>query len=190
MARKAIIIGQIEDSDGFPWDVREVRQTSHGFDLFFGWPVIAGDAQRGKGCGGPRLIPTKALYAYWEKNKFARDGSIYNLPASRSCLKRVRAALGCNLYLANEQWWIDRLTDLCALSGAAFSRRHSVAQSDVSIAHTAFFGPRQRPNGWYSEPAIKALLMSDLPHGWVAQKFGISIGASQRLRSLLKRGTL
>ena len=190
MARKATIIGTSRDFEGFVWDVRESRPTNHGFDLLLGWPFLGAEPQRGKGFGGPRIIPTRELQAYWDGNQLARDGAIYDLPAGRTALKRVRALFGFNLYLANESWWLDRLSDLADMSGADFSRKHNVCESEVSIAHKSFFGSRQRPNGWYREPSTKSLLVSGLPHAYVADQLSISMGASARLRSMLNRGLI
>jgi len=183
MARHATIIGTTLDREGFPWDIRESRPTSHGFDLHFGWP----HAQRGKGYGGPRLIPTPELYRYWAADRLARDGRIYDLPCSHTALRRARRIFGFNLYLAHQRWWIERLDDLCNLSGAEFARKHAICEPDVSKASRFFFGSRQRPNYWYLEPKTFALLVSDLPHAFISVQLGISIGASRRLRFNLRR---
>lgn len=183
MARHATIIGETEDLDGFLWDVREVRPTRHGFSLFIGWP----SGFRGKGCGGPRLIPTRELQDYWAARALSRDGSIFDLPAGATALKRLRRSMGFNSYAAHQQWWQEHIFDLARLSLTDFARIHGVCLSDVSRVSKEFFGPRQRHPGWFQQPQAKALLLSDLPHAWVAHKLGISIGASGRLRSMLRR---
>jgi hypothetical protein len=62
--------------------------------------------------------------------------------------------------------------------------------SKVSEMRIRLFGRKLRLNGWWREDTAHSLLISDLPHAFVAEKLSISIGASSRLRSLLKRGLL
>jgi hypothetical protein len=183
MARHATIIGSVQDLDGAPWDVREIRPTAHGFDLYIGWPA----GQRGPGHGGPRAIPTRELYEYWDARRLERDGSIYDLPLGHSAIKRLRALLGLNLYRESEQWWLDRLDDLLALTGAEFARRHGVHQTSVSVAHAAIFGKRLRAPGWWRNPPARGLLAGNLPRAYVADRLGISIGSVGRLRWILRR---
>ena len=135
MARKATVIGTSKDLIGRWWDVREARPTTHGFDLLFGWPQAAdGSPQRGKGAGGPRIVPTRALYRYWRGCRIQRDGSIYDLPAGRSALKRVRQQLRYNDYAAHSAWWDERVGDLQTLTLQAFARKHGVHISQASVA--------------------------------------------------------
>lgn len=184
-ARTATIIGSRNDVFGCRWDVRELRPTNHGFQLAIGWPIRHGERMSGKGYGGPRIIPTRALYRYWRKCQLARDGSIYDLPASRRALQRVRRILGFNFYSANRRWWEDRLCDLSTLTGAEFARLHDVCESDVSLAYKEIFGSRNRPRFWWREQEVASLLLSDTPHYQIAETLDISVGASRRLRHML-----
>lgn len=183
MARHATIIDQSRDLYGEPWDIRESRETTHGFCLLLGWP----EGCRGKGYGAPRIVPTKDLHGYWETRQLARDGSIYDLPASRTALKRIRQLMGLNYYVAQEQWWLERIEDLATLSGADFRRKHGSNIVTISQVHKSLFGRRQREPGWYLHPDAHLLLTGPLPHIVVAEKLNISVGASRRLRSILRR---
>ena len=183
MARHATIIGQIRDCNGFQWDVREIRPSSHDFSLYFGWP----HGQRGKGYGGPRLIPTRELRAYWRYHSLDRNGAIFDLPAAPTTLKRVRRIFGFDSYGAHHKWWLERIDDLCNLSGAHFARKYDVHESDVSVVAKSFFGPKIRPTRWYLEPETFLLLTGSSPHAFVAMELGITLGASRRLRSNLRR---
>src|ERR1022692_1313838 len=44
--------------------------------------------------GLPRLIATQPLIDFWEANRTKRDGVLFDLPAGRTTLKRVRRHLG------------------------------------------------------------------------------------------------
>lgn len=187
MARKAIIIGQSRDMFGRLWDVREERPTRHRFSLLIGWPLAPdGTRQSGKGYGGPGLVPTRDLYRYWRKGRLKR-GYIYDLPASSTAIKRVRSLMRFNQYQDRRRWWMARVEDLLDLSGAEFARRHKVLESDVSEARKYFFGSRQRPNGWWREPEIRAIICSDLSHAEISRRLEIPLSSSRRLRHLLEK---
>jgi hypothetical protein len=183
VARKATIVGHVDDFDGSPWDVRERRRTRHGFDVLIGWPK----GQRGPGCGGPRLIPTRELIVYFDRHRLTRDGAAYDLPVCRSTVKRVRQLLGLNYYVQNEEWWIDRLHDLIDMPGRTFCAVHGVSESMASIMRNRLVGRRTRLPGWWREAEAARLLRSDLPRSYVAEKLDISIGAVGRLRWILRR---
>jgi hypothetical protein len=85
------IVGEVIDVNGDWWDVRDVRDTRHGFDLCFGTPGNDHGAYRG---GPPRLIATKPLWDFWEANQAKGHGFLYDLPAGRSTITRVRKRLG------------------------------------------------------------------------------------------------
>ncbi|MGD0499726.1 MAG: hypothetical protein ABSC23_14960 [Bryobacteraceae bacterium] len=85
------IIGHVRDVEGGLWDVRQIRDTKHGFDLLFGSPVPRLGSYRG---GLPRLIATRPLIDFGDANRTKHDGVLYDLPAGRSTLKRVRHRLG------------------------------------------------------------------------------------------------
>ena len=154
MAERAIIIGQAKDLAGCWWDIRERRPTSHGFDLFFGWPEsVDGAPSRGKGFGGPRLVPTRALYRYWRSCRMRRDGSIYDLPIGRSTAKRVRGLMRYDDYEDYHRWWAARAGDLRTLTLEAFAARHGVFISQVSVARqnlisSAPVSPSERARDW------------------------------------------
>ncbi len=186
MARRATVIGRCRDLFRCEWDVRESRPTRHGFDLHIGWPLdVQGRRLSGRGNGGPRLVPTRSLYRYWRRLSRARDGSIYDLPMSRSTLKRVRALLGLNLYAQHRRWWMQHIEELHDLTCTDFAKRHGLHLSDVSKTRREFFGRRKRPVGWWREPETAALLRSGLPHMVIAEQLGIPISTSGRLRWML-----
>src|SRR5437868_5316687 len=88
MRHKYPVVGHVHDVDGALWGVRDVRGTKHGFDLLYGSPV----SRFGSYVSGlPRLIATQPLWDFWDANRTKRDGAIYDLPAGRTTLKRVRA---------------------------------------------------------------------------------------------------
>jgi hypothetical protein len=179
MARQATLIGTATDFWGDGWDVRESRETAHGFELLFGWP----DGCRGKGFGGPRLIATKELNGYFIEHALDRDGSIYDLPAGRTAIKRIRQLLGHNLYTQSAAWWEDRIDDLSDLSGGEFARKHSVDESTVSEWRKALLGvKRLREPMWWKHEGAASILGSDLPRSFVAQVLDISVGSVGRLR--------
>jgi hypothetical protein len=184
MSREAIIIGSVKDFWGDEWDVRETRPTTHGFDLCFGWP----SGCRGKGFGGPGLICTTALNDYFKTHALDRNGSIYDLPAGRTTIKRVRLILGFNLYAESAVWWEERTEDLTDLPGVEFAKKHAVPASSVSIWRKRLIGKRLREPFWWRENAIAELLQSNLPRAFVAQKLAISVGSVGRLRWLVRKG--
>lgn len=55
MKRNPKILGQVRDVEGSLWDVRQIRDTKHGFDLLFGSPEPRLGSYKG---GLPRLIAT------------------------------------------------------------------------------------------------------------------------------------
>lgn len=106
MKRKATILGQVRDVEGGLWDVRELRDTKHGFDLLFGSPVHHLGSYGG---GLPRLIATRSLKNFWEVNRTKRDGVIFDLPAGRTTLKRVRRRLGFHSLKDLSKFWKKRI---------------------------------------------------------------------------------
>jgi len=183
MARHATIIGHCHDMTGDLWDIREARPTRHGFSILIGWPAGC----RGPGYGGPGVIPTPELFAYWDARRLHRDNSVYDLPVARSTIKRVRKLFGINFYLEHQQWWLERLEDLATLPGADFACKYHRHEGVVGVAHKALFGRRLRKPGWHLEPAALSLLVGELPHAVVAERLGIALGSARRLRSILRR---
>jgi EamA-like transporter family len=113
MKRKATILGQVRDVEDGLWDVRDLRDTKYGFDLLFGSPVHRLGSYRG---GLPRLIATRSLKDFWEVNRTKRDGVIFDLPAGRTTLKRVRRRLGFHSLRDLSKFWKKRIEDLETLS--------------------------------------------------------------------------
>jgi len=100
MARKATILCRVADHRGEIYDVREIRPTPHGFEVFIGWPV---GLQRGQGGGGPKIILTQPLAEHLLKTKLSPKDA--NLPISRNVLKRLRSELFLNWRMDKNEWW-------------------------------------------------------------------------------------
>jgi hypothetical protein len=183
MARKATILCQIPDVEGATWDVREIRPTKHDFEIFIGWP----EGRRGRGYGGPRVIATQPMLDFWEVHRLERTGIIYDLPISRGAVKRVRALLGMNFYLDNAEWWWQRFEDLADMSNHRFAQLHGVSDSMVSIVRGKILGPRNRPEGWWREPEVAELLLSEMAGDLLATELGVPYGSAGRLRHLLRK---
>ena len=181
---RALIIGQARDLWGDRWDVRESRATEHGFSLLLGWP----EGKRGYGYGGPRLICTQELHDYFVEHALDNHGEIYALPVGRTTIHRVRALMGFNFYRTSAEWWEDRIADLSDLSGAEFSRRHGASQETVCMWRQRLLGSKRQkePFWWRLDPA-RAMLASDLPRAFIAERLDISVGAVGRLRWVVRR---
>src|SRR6266516_717715 len=108
MKRKATILGQVRDVEGGLWEVRQIRDTKYGFDLLFGSPERRLGSSRG---GLPRLIATQSLVDFWDANGTKRDGVIFDLPAGRTTLKRVRRRLGFHFLDDLSEIWRKRIED-------------------------------------------------------------------------------
>lgn len=142
--RYAAILGQVRDVEGGQWDVRQIRDTKHGFDLLFGSPDDHG-SYRG---GLPRLIATQSLVDFWEANRTKRDGMIFDLPAGRTTLKRVRKRLGFNCLDDVTEFWMERIEDLGSLKPREFAVRHSVNAVVACDRRFQLLGRRARQLGW------------------------------------------
>lgn len=163
-------------------EVHEWRKTLHGFALALGWPD---GAVKGKGgAGGPRVILTSHLAAYFEDHR--RCPSLIVLPIGKTSIKRVRRLLGHNWHDDNADWWLERLDDLADLTLDEFARRHHVAPPGGM--RIALLGHTQRPAGWWRGRPYADLLTADLPRVTIADQLGISVGAVGRLRWTLKLG--
>ena len=177
--RDAKILGQVRDVEGSVWDVRQIRDTKHGFDLLFGSP----EPRLGSYGGGlPRLIATQPLVDYWEANRTRHDGVLFDLPARRTTLKRVRRRLGFNYHDDLSEFWRERIEDLQTLSAREFARRHKVDVAVVFETRTKLLGPRARALGWWSNPGPLEVLQSDITLREMGEKLGISITHAKRLR--------
>ena len=76
------ILGQVVDVEGSLCDLRQIRDTRHGFDLLFGSPTRPGVYRDGL----PRLIATRALADFWEAHQ-TKQRVLFDLPAGRATLK-------------------------------------------------------------------------------------------------------
>ncbi|MBV9507589.1 MAG: hypothetical protein JO323_21555 [Acidobacteriia bacterium] len=179
MKRKSVIIDQVYDVEGHLWDVREIRESRHGFDLLFGSP----DSHLGVYRGGlPRLIATQSLIEFWDANRTKHDGILFDLPAGRSTLKRIRRRFGFN-YLDNlSEFWKERLDDLETLSAREFARRHNVNVQVVFDTRPKILGRRARQIGWWRTPERLEILRSKLSLREVGEHLSISISQAHRLR--------
>lgn len=177
------IVGQVNDVDGVLWNIRDARDTKHGFDLYFGTPARNRGSYRG---GLPRLIATKALRDFWDANRTKGDGILYDLPAGRSTLKRVRHRLGFNFVDDRAEYWTDRIDDLTFLPAREFAAKHGV-ELDVAVDwRFRLLGSSTRAMGWWRKPKILKILLSDLTLSQVGLKLGISISQANRLRHRAK----
>jgi hypothetical protein len=178
MKRKATILGQVRDVDGGLWDVRQIRDTKHGFDLLFGSPTPLLGSYRG---GLPRLIATQALVDFWKANRTTCGGILFDLPAGRTTLKRVRRRLGINYLDDLSDFWQERIEDLETLSAREFAARHKV---DAKVAFENRFkllGRRARKPDWWRKARPLKILRSSITLREMGEKLNISISQAKRL---------
>ena len=175
---------QVYDVYDCLWDVRDARATKHGFDLLFGSPA---NAPLGSYCGGlPRLIATPALRDYWEVNKTKWGGEIYDLPAGRSTMKRVRRRLGLNLMKDSRAFFRKRIGDLKTLSAREFAERHGVRVEVVSDRRFNLLGRRARPSGWWQDEAVLEVLRAPITLREAGERLGIKTSQVHRLRERVR----
>jgi hypothetical protein len=172
------VIGQVRDVFGNLWFVRDIRTTKHGFDLLFGSP----DKEDRHTWGLPRLIPTRELVDYWEANRTNRDCVIYDLPAGRTTMKRVRRRLGFHLPNDVAAQWRARLGDLKILKTREFAARYNMKFDVVKDARRRLLGRIARPVGWWQTPENLAILRSGLKRREIAEKLGIGTTHVRRLK--------
>ena len=177
MKRRAIL-GHVRDVEGSVWDVRDIRDTKHGFDLLFGSPQRRG-IYRG---GLPRLIATRDLVKFWEANKTRRDGTLFDLPAGRTTLKRLRSHLGFNNLEDLAQFWQERIEDLRELSAREFAAKHNVDIDVVFDTRNKLLGNRARVPGWWRKPRPLKILRSGITLREIGERLDISISHAKRLR--------
>ena len=177
--QKYPIIGQARDVNGKLFHVREIRTTKHGFDLLFG----SRESSSGKIADGHRnLIATQPLLDYWETNRIKQDGAIYDLPAGRTTIKRLRKRFGFNQNVARFEWWQDRIEDLKNLKAREFARRHNVNIFVVMNARLKMVGPIARELGWWNKPEYLEILRSNLTLREIGKKLGIGTSHAHRLK--------
>jgi len=177
--RNPKILGQIRDVEGSLWDVRQIRDTKHGFDLLFGSP----DSHLGSYRGGlPRLIATQPLIDFWEANKTQHDGVLFDLPAGRTTLKRVRHRFGFNYLKDLSAFWMARIEDLDKLSAREFAMRHRVDIQVVFPTRRRLLGNRARNPGWWRKRRPLKVLQSNITLREMGEKLDISITHAKRLK--------
>jgi hypothetical protein len=172
----------VQDIDGAVWEARHIRTTKYGFDLIIGahWP------RRGSYRMGPaRLLATQPLVDFWEANRLNHDGMVFDLPAGRTTLKRLRRRLGFNYFGALSEFWQERIEDLKTLSAREFAKRHDVNLEVVFDTRRKLLGIRARPLDWWKKPLPLQVLRSKIPLREVGEKLGISISHAKRLRDRL-----
>jgi hypothetical protein len=173
---------QIFDIDGSLWEVREARATKHGFDLLFGFPANSHLQRVSAFCGPNRLIATPALVAYWEANR-TNEGAVYDLPAGRTTLKRVRSRLRLNFWQDRRDLWKKRSADLQTLPIREFAERYNVTKEMANAWSHKLLGRNVRPLDWWHHPAALAVLRTPgLKLREIAQKLGIGTSHANRLR--------
>jgi len=145
---------QVFDIDGTLWDVKEARATKYGFDLLFGIPA---NSRLGRFIGPKRIIATPALVAFWETHR-TDEGYIYDLPAGRTTLKRVRNRLRLNFIHDRRQLWKKRQADLQTLPTVEFAERYNVSKELANSWRLLLLGRTARPLNWWHHPAALAVL--------------------------------
>jgi hypothetical protein len=178
MRHKALVLGQVRDIEGRLWDVRQIRETKHGFNLLYGSP----EARVGYWGGVARLIATQPLIDYWEGNRTQRDGVLFDLPAGRTTLKRVRSRFGFNYHKDLSTFWMQRIEDLDKLSAREFARKHNVDIHVVVDARRRLLGSRVRKLGWWRKPRPIKILRSNVTLREMGEQLGISISHAKRLK--------
>jgi hypothetical protein len=177
------VIGETRDADGHLWYVRQVRETKHGFDLLFGSPE---SRVHPLPTGLPRLIPTQALKDFWEANKTRQDCTVYDLPAGRTTLKRVRQRWGFHVPKDIEKFWRKNIDDLRTLSTRQIAEKHGLNACRVSDARLRMIGKTARELGWWREPRVMNLLLSRLTLREIGEKLGVGTSHVGRLRQRVR----
>ncbi len=180
---------QIFDTDGTLWDVKEARATKYGFDLLFGLPANTG---LGRFIGPKRLIATPALVGFWETHR-TDEGYVYDLPAGRSTLKRVRSRLRLNYVNDRRELWKKRKDDLQRLPTLEFAERYNVTKERTNDWRFLLVGRATRPVNWWQHPAALAVLRkpgAKLREIAKALNIGTSHANRLRLRALQVDPTL
>ena len=179
MKRKFPVLGQVRDVENSLWDVRQIRDTQRGFDLLFGTPARHHGSYQG---GLPRLIATRSLIDFWDANRIKHDGVLYDLPAGRSTLKRVRRRFGFHYWDDLSEFWKERIEDLEELSAREFAARHKVDVDVVFDTRRKLLGKRARDIGWWRKARPLKVLLSNIPLREMGEKLCISISQAKRLR--------
>ncbi len=183
MKRQLTIVGQVTDVEGRKWDVCDVRPTKHGFSLLFGVPEVDQGVLYGLNAS---LIATEELWHFWDANRTELHGFLFDLPAGRTTLKRMRSRLGFHFH--HDQWdfWIDRAEELHSLPAQEFAEKHGVTIERVFEWRRRIVGKVARETGWWRTPRVLKILLSDLSLSQAGKKLRISISQTHRLRERAK----
>ncbi len=173
------IVGQVRDAVGSLWHVRDIRDTRHGFDLLFGSPDSHLENYPTR---LPSLIATRPLIDYWEAHRTSRRGEIYDLPAGRTTIKRVRRRLGFNVLDDTRDFYEERIDDLKKLTPRQFAARHKVDRFVARDARRRILGNIARPDGWWRTPETLDILRSHITLREIGERLSISISQAHRLK--------
>jgi hypothetical protein len=171
------VIGQTKDVNGRVWDIREVRSTRHGFDLYFGNPATGAGS-----IGGRALIYTPELYNFWDTHRTGLDGLRFDLPAGRTTLKRARHRLGFNFHEDLDAHWTSLIPELEALSPREFAAKYGIKRNLASHRRMVMLGLHARPADWWRTPETISLLLSNLTLSQTGRQLNISTSHVHRLR--------
>lgn len=172
------IIGETRDVEGGWWWVRQIRDTKHGFDLLFGTPVTRAEPYPTR---LPRIIPTQPLLDYWEANKTRHDKTLFDLPAGRTTLKRVRRRYGFHVLNDRDEFFQEHIDDLRTLTSRQFAAKYKLNVDVVKDARNRYAGPVTRKIGWWREPRVVNILLSRLTLREKGAKLGIGMTHAMRL---------
>ncbi len=179
-AAPSLAIGvHVSDASGGLWEVWDSRVTAHDFAIYLGRAIPI------TGPGGATVILTTDLVGYLERHR--RSPDLIDLPISATTVKRLRRVLGHNWYEDGERWWLQRMRDLETLTSADFAVKHGVKVEAVTYARLNLLGPRQRPAGWWRDPATADLILSAQSRIYVAQMLDICASAVGRYRTMLRK---
>jgi hypothetical protein len=176
----------VKDALGTEWHVKEARPTKYGFDLLFGRKK---DASSYEAAGFCRLIYTNELKAFWERYALRLDGTLLDLPAGRTTLKRARVALGFNWDRDSKTFWRKHKSDLLGLKPREFEEKYKEQELTghrMKDWRFRIFGKKARPLGWWRRPRVLKLLLSEKTLEQVGGKLEISISQASRLRRRAK----
>jgi hypothetical protein len=172
------VLSRVQDVEGCFWDVLEMRDTKHGFDLLFGAPA----PQTGSDSFGiPRLIVTQPLFDFWDAHRTTYNGLLFDLPAGRTTLKRARHRLGFNRQLDLSNFWQQHIEDLKALSAREFAARHDVDLKVVWETRLKLLGRSARELDWWRKTRPLKILRSKITLREMGEKLSISISQAKRL---------
>lgn len=134
----------------------------------------------------PSLIATEELWAFWDKNRTALHGFLFDLPAGRTTLKRMRSRLGFHFHRDQWDFWRDRAEELKSLSAREFAAKYEVDLNLVMEWRLRVVGKTARKPGWWRAPRVMKTLLSDSTLSEAGKKLRISISQTKRLRDRAK----